>query len=282
VVKGLLFGSPKYKTASEIPVPVLDGEETNSEKNNGEREGKSQPTTGRVSGWLIVRRQYKPSKEGILFTNNITDLTGAQKRRETTDSVSTGGGSSIKDKDAASIRSGQVRDGDEDDPRLDADAASTFTTDSNTSNSNKVGAAPSTTSPSNITTTAAQRSWVQAARQTLALPKREAPARERFYCVLKGSVLYLYEDERQSDALAVLAVDRFKVGVETSAGPFDGKDGEMFAKKNAIVMRLWDSEKDKVDKGTSMPVLAKGMTGDVGENDMERAPWYLLSKNNSQ
>jgi hypothetical protein len=284
VVKGILFNGPEYKSASEIPIPDLDG--SGEEEKKDENEEKVQPMTGRVSGWLIVRRQYKPSKEGILFTNNITDLTGAQKRRETRDdTASITGSGSIKEKDSASVRSGQIHEGDDDDPRLDADAASTFTTDSGQSNSNKAGAAPSIGSTS-TTTSAAQRSWVQAARQTLALPKREAPAKERFYCVLKGSVMYLYEDERQSDALAVLAVDRFRVSVETSSGEFDGKDGEMFAKKNAIVMRLSDGERDKADKGKSMPVLARGMTGETGhkegDHDMERAPWYLLSKNNSQ
>jgi len=271
VVKGILFNSPKYESASEIPVPVLDGEAKDTrEKNDGATQAAvATASQGRVSGWLVVRRQYKPSKEGILFTNATTDLTGAQRRKETMDSIAP--------RDNAGLRgvNGSVGDGEDDDPKLDADAASIMTTESSGTNSIK----------STSTSTAAQRSWVQAARQTLTLPKREAPAKERFYCVLKGSVLYLYEDEKQSDALAVLAVDRFKASIETSAGKFNGKDGEMFAKKNAIVMRLWQGEKDKVDQGTSMPVLAKGMTGDAREGndgDMERAPWYLLSKNNSE
>jgi hypothetical protein len=265
VVKGILFDSPKYESASEIPIPALEGEDISSEE---KKEPAASTANGRVSGWLIVRRQYKPSKEGILFTNATTDLTGAQAQKRQEKKLS---------EDTASIRSG--REGEDDDPKLDADAASTMTIDSGSGsvNSNKAGAA----------STASQRSWVQAARQTLTLPKREAPAKERFYCVLKGSVLYLYEDEKQSDALAVLAVDRFNVTIETSGGRFNGKDGEMFAKKNAIVMRLWQGEKDSVHKGTSMPVLAKGMTGEVdrtheGNNDMEKAPWYLMSKNNSQ
>jgi len=262
VVKGILFDSPKYESASEIPVPVLDSEtkEPREKKDGATQAAAAAATHGRVSGWLVVRRQYKPSKEGILFTNATTDLTGAQKRKETTDSTLT--------RDSASLKSGHG-DGEDDDPKLDADAASTMTTDSSGANSVKSTAA----------STAAQRSWVQAARQTLTLPKREAPAKERFYCVLKGSVLYLYEDEKQSDALAVLAVDRFKVRIETSAGRFKGRDGEMFAKKNAIVMRLSQGEKG------SMPVLARGMTGDgqhQADGDMEKAPWYLMSKNNSE
>jgi hypothetical protein len=262
VVKGILFESPKYESASEIPVPVLDNEtkEPREKKDGATQAAAAAATHGRVSGWLVVRRQYKPSKEGILFTNATTDLSGAQKRKETTDSTLT--------RDSASIKSGQM-DGEDDDPKLDADAASIMTIDSTGANSIK----------STSASTAAQRSWVQAARQTLTLPKREAPAKERFYCVLKGSVLYLYEDEKQSDALAVLAVDRFKVRIETSAGRFKGRDGEMFAKKNAIVMRLSQGEKG------SMPVLARGMTGDgqhQADGDMEKAPWYLMSKNNSE
>jgi hypothetical protein len=267
VVKGVLYESPKYKSASDIPIPSLDGgDETKDKKEEEEGKPSTSSSNSRVSGWLIVRRQYKPSKEGILFTNATTDLTGALKR-EKRDSYS-------EDSTTASTRNGE---GEEDDPKLDTDAASTITTDSGiTTSSNKPSAGP----------TPHQRTWVQAARQTLALPKRETPAKERFYCVLKGSVLYLYEDEKQSDALAVLAVDRFRVGVETSGGRFNGKDGEMFAKKNAIVMRLWQGEKEKMEKSEAMPVLAKGMTGDIQEkgieNDMEKAPWYLLSKNNSQ
>jgi len=271
VVKGVLYSKPQYESASEIPVPVLDGDAKEPrEKHDGATQAAAAAAAqARVSGWLVVRRQYKPSKEGILFTNATTDLTGAQKRRETADSFAS--------RDSASTRSGNGHgDGEDDDPKLDADAASTMTTDSSGGNSVK----------STSASTAAQRSWVQAARQTLTLPKREAPAKERFYCALKGSVLYLYEDEKQSDALAVLAVDRFKVRIETSAGRFKGKDGEMFAKKNAIVMRLWQGEKDKVDQGGSMPVLTRGMTGDGrdqgADGDMEKAPWYLLSKNNSE
>lgn len=267
MVKGILYDKPRYESASEIPVPVLDGDTKEPrEKNDGATQAAAAAAShGRVSGWLVVRRQYKPSKEGILFANATTDLTGAQKRKETADSIAT--------RDSGSIRSGHG-DGEDDDPKLDADAASIMTTDSAGANSVK----------STSASTAAQRSWVQAARQTLTLPKREAPAKERFYCVLKGSVLYLYEDEKQSDALAVLAVDRFKVRIETSSGRFKGKDGEMFAKKNAIVMRLWHGDKDKAEQG-SMPVLARGMTGDgqhQADGDMEKAPWYLFSKNNSE
>jgi hypothetical protein len=255
VVKGILFDSPKYESASEIPVPALDNEtkEPREKKDGATQAAAAAASHGRVSGWLVVRRQYKPSKEGILFTNATTDLSGAQKRKETTDSTLT--------RDSASIKSGQM-DGEDDDPKLDADAASIMTIDSTGANSIK----------STSASTAAQRSWVQAARQTLTLPKREAPAKERFYCVLKGSVLYLYEDEKQSDALAVLAVDRFKVRIETSSGRFKGRDGEMFAKKNAIVMRLWQGEKG------SMP----GDGQHQADGDMEKAPWYLMSKNNSE
>jgi hypothetical protein len=154
VVKGILFDSPKYESASEIPVPALDNEtkEPREKKDGATQAAAAAASHGRVSGWLVVRRQYKPSKEGILFTNATTDLSGAQKRKETTDSTLT--------RDSASIKSGQM-DGEDDDPKLDADAASIMTTDSSGANSVK----------STSASTAAQRSWVQAA-QTRSTSKR--------------------------------------------------------------------------------------------------------------
>jgi hypothetical protein len=109
--------------------------------------------------------------------------------------------------------------------------------------------------------------------------------REFFYCILKGSVLFLYEDEEQSECVAAITVDKYTVGMESKeGGPFKGKDAEMFAKRNAIVLRM--AERRPGEK-KGLAVLSKGMAGDGAgagvdqdEGDSETAPWFMFSKSN--
>ncbi len=100
--------------------------------------------------------------------------------------------------------------------------------------------------------------------------KKDVPPKEFFYCVLKGSVLFLYDDEAQSDCVAAIGVDNYMVNVEGSDGePFKGKDAEMFSKRTGLVMRIAE------DREKGLPVLVmKGMEGD------ENAPWFLFTKSN--
>jgi hypothetical protein len=114
--------------------------------------------------------------------------------------------------------------------------------------------------------------------------RRTDPPKEYYYCVLKSSVLFLYEDEGCGECVAAIGVDRYRVGIENVEGKkrWEGKDAEMFAKRNGIVLRL-DKEKD----GGGMPALAKGMAGVEGgngeaEKDMEAQPWFLFSKSNTK
>jgi hypothetical protein len=95
-------------------------------------------------------------------------------------------------------------------------------------------------------------------------PKRTRP-RDTFYAVLKGTVLFLYEDDSQSDCWAAIEMSSYDVGIYyptidsgDSAGTGESVemlDGELFAKRNAIVLRVRQREMKDVQsaKGLSVP-----------------------------
>ena len=73
---------------------------------------------------------------------------------------------------------------------------------------------------------------------------------EKVFAVLKGKVLFLYSDETKSDCLGALDVEAFSVGIsrgdEDDEGDNDDpgalpksvmREGELFSKRNAIVLR---------------------------------------------
>ncbi|KZT53759.1 hypothetical protein CALCODRAFT_557334 [Calocera cornea HHB12733] len=69
----------------------------------------------------------------------------------------------------------------------------------------------------------------------------QAP-RDRFFAVIKGTVLFLYEDEECGDIWAALDLGRYEVFVEGVEGESEEArraimDGEMYAKRYAIVLR---------------------------------------------
>lgn len=80
-------------------------------------------------------------------------------------------------------------------------------------------------------------------------------AEDAYLAVLKGNVLYLYEDEAMQDCAAAIDVKRCKVRVHPEAGLLDG---ELFAKRNALLIA---SEGNKNDE--TAPLVE---------------PWYMFFK----
>lgn len=211
--------------------------------------------TRKFAGYLTVRRQFRPAASNTSFLFGAsTDLSGAEVKEDDSD-------------DSSSLKDGK------------------------TGNTAAPIAAP----------TVSQR-LVGAYKQVR--KTQAAPPKEMFYCVLKGSVLFLYDDDKQTDCVAAISIEKYNVGMEkpewvngretSKSKPFDGKDGEIFGKKNACVMRLVEREKVDGEK-KSLPVVAKGMSdGDATSSssasikekerehheEMENAPWFFFSTRN--
>ncbi|KAK8858495.1 hypothetical protein IAR55_002722 [Kwoniella newhampshirensis] len=197
-------------------------------------------TNKTISGWLTVRRQFSPVGSGGGGVPFVT--VPAELVTEETE----GENQAEKDKN----------DGDS------VNSASSVTN----------GTGPTTYSARIAQT---YRSMVPRAT------KKESTPKEYFFCVLKGSVLFLYDDESASNCMAAIGLDDYLVRVESDKGKrFKGRDGEMFAKRNAIVLRV--ANRDGKKKG--MTVLTKGMPAEDAEQgrEMENKPIFLFSKSNTK
>lgn len=101
-------------------------------------------------------------------------------------------------------------------------------------------------------------------------PKRARP-RDTFFAVLKGSVLFLYEDEGMDECWAAIEVSSHDVSIYYPASDAGESvelaecapllDGELFARRNSILLRARPSDEDKVrEKAVSaLPSVTKDM-----------------------
>ncbi|WWD18383.1 hypothetical protein CI109_102833 [Kwoniella shandongensis] len=209
-------------------------------------------TSKTVSGWLTVRRQFSPTNSGggIPFVSASSEALAEDTKEE-------------READPATL----------DKEKSDSDSINSGTTSTTAaSNSNTNGSAPTTYSARIAQT---YRSMVPRAT------KKDATPKEYFFCVLKGSVLFLYDDESASNCVAAIGLDDYLVRVEGEKGKrFKGRDGEMFAKRNAIVLRA-DAQDGKKKR---LNVLTKGMPAEDAEHgkETENKPIFLFSKSNTK
>jgi hypothetical protein len=99
-------------------------------------------------------------------------------------------------------------------------------------------------------------------------PKRARP-KDAYLAVLKGNILFLYEDEAMSECYAAIDL----TGYNVSIWPDGLLDGELFAKRNAIMLKHKENNTEK-----EMPVLMKDMklqggneeTKEKGEDDADK------------
>ncbi|KAG9104127.1 hypothetical protein FRC06_005244 [Ceratobasidium sp. 370] len=133
--------------------------------------------------------------------------------------------------------------------------------------------------------------------------------RDTYYAVLKGSVLYLYEDEAMSECFAALDAGAYNVEIWPHEGALDG---ELFAKRNSIRlstrtasvgnspsamanvskdMKLEDDNESTIEEGSERKKeKAKKVEAILAEEraakrtaafDLSK-PWHLFVKNNSE
>lgn len=229
----------------------------------------------RVSGWITIRRQFTPGKTSMFGTNpanhaagsrppNPTDSleyiregTGKKNRRDIPGSFS----KDLTDKS----KSGNVDDS--------ASIISSTSTNSLFTNKGATGSTTSTVIP--------KTTFWDVAKNALPGLNRPPALKERYFCVLKGSTIYLYDDEKQSDPLHVIAIDRYNVQVHTSEGEFTGRDGEMFNKKHAVVLSPVKHHQESEDDYPGMPIIKKP-AGKRDLDELEMEPWYLFIRNHSK
>lgn len=128
-------------------------------------------------------------------------------------------------------------------------------------------------------------------------PKRSRP-KDMWYVVIKGTVLYLYEDEEMSECEAAIELSKHQIIIY----PEDLLDAELFAKRNAICLRPKPStpartpsvsskkrrsKQENVEdvleassvKGSQVEAL-KEQLAEVEKNIDPKIPWFIFVRSN--
>jgi hypothetical protein len=108
-------------------------------------------------------------------------------------------------------------------------------------------------------------------------PRRSRP-RDKYYAVLKDTVLFLYEDEQENDCYAAIKLPLHEVTIF----PEDLIEGELFMKKNAI--RLRPIAKSGIDAKDEVPsLILRPLTASNGAGaastaviDDTQQPWFIF------
>lgn len=219
------------------------------------RHSKDKATTSgthSLSGWLTIRRQFYSSSAG--GDGGISSSNKGASSMSTTGSVAASPAEVLTEDENPGKRSAELKDID---PSIN-----TVVGDSN---------APSMNSSAKST----YSSRIAQTYRSIVPRQNKLPApKSYFFCVLKSSVLFLYEDESQSNCAAAIGIEDYNVEIEDDEGQFNRRDGKMFSKRNAIVLKLREG-------GRGIPLLSKSMSVEDA-NGEANGPIYLFSKSNTK
>ncbi|OXC69518.1 hypothetical protein AYX13_02079 [Cryptococcus neoformans] len=229
--------------------------QTEKEEQLQKRHSKDKATTSgthSLSGWLTIRRQFYSSSAG--GDGGISSSNKGASSMSTTGSVAASPAEVLTEDENPGKRSAELKDID---PSIN-----TVVGDSN---------APSMNSSAKST----YSSRIAQTYRSIVPRQNKLPApKSYFFCVLKSSVLFLYEDESQSNCAAAIGIEDYNVEIEDDEGQFNRRDGEMFSKRNAIVLKLREG-------GRGIPLLSKSMSVEDA-NGEANGPIYLFSKSNTK